>query len=851
MAKKQRRQNKKQKGKTSAQPHLSTTELENRFHNSLERFAYRPAIKFAKELHRREPDKYQSLLIKALQGLYRELSNKDQTARAATIMEQIKNLGESSATDTIELSLALQNGVILPQHEKIAVGKMAEWESGELTDSDKNVIIDILLIATTLDQPQAAEPVTQPLVTDILAIRNAFKLICDKQYAAATEEVNGIKRNSHLAPWRLLIKGITAFYLGDDEKALTAFRKLPARSTPAELGKAYLFLLKDTETCRQFAKKELFLQKVSLLAADEEVAKFLPRAEILWNTGRYRDSYSKIEPFLLNIDQTGSSLQNRLLRFYYNSPSTMNDDQQQDYIHFLSKKLFSPKNKCPAQLQAAYIRNAALYEETCFEGEEIAVKLWDSFLEICNRIQPASRAFTAAVYAHQAGIFAELQELDQDIVFSPQKIMAAILGDQDDPKLEPIDPHRAEVLYRRAIKTDPDNLEIRLKLLELFEDLGNKAKAKTNRLLDELIRSFPDNKEILTKTGVRCLERKAFPKGLKYLYQAARLDATDNKIKEYIILGSINYAWKLTLADNQKRCRELLAETLPFCVAKGQHLTLSPALLRARWAVFALFHDQVEEGKQELATALTADNSLDPDEVLYFFRLYAGVHNIPKEYLKGSETELNKVFRRVDNLDRLITFTKIILYNNQVSENDTLIKKELSRLIKALKKLTKKITSPKQCLAVVEFAQSHLVDNHKLALAFLRQGQRKFPDDLEIRLVRLSLEMENSRSIPTYKQMDQLNDLIEQAKTTENHRITRKAVELVEHFERKINWHRSFNNFENLYGNDEDYDDDETEEFDDEVVNEVVDEFFDSVAERLPPGASKPPKNWPRRRTRK
>ena len=848
MAKKQRKQSKKQKNRVPAKTKFSNAELENRFHNSLDNFTYRPAIKYAKELHQREPDKYQSLLIKALHGLYQELTGKGQTARAETILKQIKALGnDSSATDIIELSLALQNGVISPRHEKTAILKMADLENGDLTDTDKNIIIDILLAATTITKPQTAEPVTQQLFTDILAIRNALELICAKQYVTAIKGVNGIKRNSRLAPWRLLIKGITSFYLGEDEKALTAFRKLPLKSTPAELANAYLFLLNNTETCQKFAKKELFLQKVSLLAAGGESGKLLARAEILWNTGRYRDSYTKIEPLLQNIDQTGSSLQNRLLRFFYNSSFTMNDDQQENYMHFLSQKLFSPGNKCPAQLQAAYIRNAALYEEMCAEEEEIAVKLWDSFLEICNRIQPITRAFTAAIYAHQAGIFAELQELDQDI-FSPQKIMAAILGDRDEPKLEPIDPHRAEVLYRRAIKTDPDNLDIRLALLKLFEDQGSKAKAKTNRLLDELIRSFPDNKEILTKTGIRCLERKAFPKGLKYLYQAARLDVTDNKIKEFIILGSINYAWKLNWADNWKRCRELLVETLPFCIEKEQHLTLSPATLRARWAVFELLHDEIENGKQELATALSADKSLDPDEVLYFFWLYAGIHNIPKAYLQGSETELNKIFRQTTSLDRLITFTKILLYNNQVIDNDdnVLIKKEIRRLNKTLKRLTKKISSPKQCLAVVEFAQNPIIDNDKLALSFLRRGQREFPDDLEIRLAMLSLELENSRPIPTYKQMDKLNELIEQAKTTADHKIGQRAEQLSEHYKRMIAWHHDCANLEDQY-DDNDCDENCEEEFD----NEVLDDFFDSLAESLPPGASKPPKNWPRRRTRK
>ncbi|MCK4501705.1 MAG: hypothetical protein KAU22_01635, partial [Desulfuromonadales bacterium] len=146
----------------------------------------------------------------------------------------------------------------------------------------------------------------------------------------------------------------------------------------------------------------------------------------------------------------------------------------------------------------------------------------------------------------------------------------------------------------------------------------------------------------------------------------------------------------------------------------------------------------------------------------------------------------------------------------------------------------------------VEFAQNPIIDNDKLALSFLRQGQREFPDDLGIRLALLSLELENSRPIPNYKQMDKLSKLIEQAKTTADHKIGQRAEQLSEHYKRMIAWHHDCANLEDQY-DDNDCDENCEEEFD----NEVLDDFFDSLAESLPPGASKPPKNWPRRRTRK
>ena len=833
MAKKKHRKQKKQ---VAAKPALSLADLEIKFHKSLESFDYRPAIKFAKELHRQQPEKYQALLLKALQGLYRELVAKKQLTRAEAIMTQIMNLADASATDIMELSLALQSGIITPQHEKIACLKIVDLQGKDLTEADKNIIIDIFIGAPESPEYHPTDSFSRQLHADLIAVRNAFKLICDKQYDTAMDNVSNIKRSSLLAPWRLLLKGITAYYQGADEKALTAFKKLLPTSTPAKVAESYLFLLKEAEASQNHAKKEAVLQNVVLLTTSEDPDKLLARAEILWNTGRYRDSFRRIKPLFNDLDANSSPFKKRLLRFYCNSLFALTPEQQANYLEYMGSNILPPEDQNPPLLKAAFFRIAAIKHEDFSFAEEKAVELWDFFLAEHSLGHPKNSAFNAAIYAHQADLYARNDNFDDNDHFSLLRRMMSGFESFDDEIAEAVDYSQAEKLYKKALKSAPENIEINLKLLQLYENRGSKEKSKTNRLLDELIRKFPDNKEILLKAGISCLERKALPKGLKYLYQAARLDPTDNKIKEFIVIGSIRYGWKLASASNPKRYRSLLQETLPYCIASRQQFNLSPSTLRARWAAMELYQDEHLESRELLNQALEADKSLHPDEVLYFFRLYAGVMNLQNKELQNHDKQLRKIFRTDLDLDRSITFSKIILYNIQVCDKEEdFIEKEIKRLNKTLSKLAKKGSTPEHFLDIANFALSPHNENQKLALTYLRQGHRVCPDDLQIWLAKLSLELDNARPVPSAAKMGELDDLIEQALETNDQEIAQKGEELIEVYQNKIAWFRDEyefeeDSFENDYFGHNDYEDE---------------------IDLLPPGTTKPPKNWPRRRTLK
>ncbi|MCD6292229.1 MAG: tetratricopeptide repeat protein [Deltaproteobacteria bacterium] len=844
MAKKQRKHNrqKEQPKKTST---ISSTELEDKIHRNLEKFIYRPAIKYAKELHQREPDKYLPLLIKALRGLYQELSEKKQMARAKAVLDQIIALGDPATSDLMELALALQSGEILPRHEKIAHLKIPSLLNHDFAEADKNIVIDVLIAASEFSsQPQfesQTNSFSEQIYADILAVREAFELVCEKQYANAQEKISGIKRKSLLAPWRLLLKGIISFYLGEDEKALTALKKLPDETTPTKIAEAYLFLLNESETRQTYEKKHSFLQKVVLLATSDNLEDLLPRAEVLWKTGRYRDSFIHIKPLLYTITPESSSLPRRLFRFYFNSIFTMVSEQSSNYLEQLHQEIFRSKKESPPLLNTEFLRITALYQEINHFPIEETAEVWDLFLQSHNREQPENPALTAAIYAYEADLFAQTDSFSENDALSRlQKMVAAFdnfdgfdeFDEYDEEESEPLDFERAEELYEKAIKSDPDNFVIRLKLLQLYESSGSEEASKTNRLLDELIHRFPDNKEILLRAGTRCLERKAFPKGLKYLRQAAQLDRSDNKIKETIIIGSILYAWKLSSAGNDKKYRTIFAETLNFCTTGLQNLTLSPATLRARWAVIELGNDNFDESQQQLSLARAADKSLHPDEVLYFFYLYANISGLPKTKLKDYEKQMKRDLKSYTDFDKIITCSKILLYNILVSdEEESFIEQEIQRLNKIFNRLlkSKQSLTPDQCLDIINFARNPYNNNEKLALSYARRTRLEFPNDLKFWLTKLVVELEYARPIPSNAKMNELDKLIKAAEAVNNQELVQHAKNVAETYREQIGW---YNRYHRLYDNE----DDEYEDYEDE----------DTPLIPLPPGVSKPPKNWPR-----
>jgi len=821
-------------------------ELEQKLDDSLRKFAYQNAVKCARKLHTLDQSKYQSSFIRALQGYYQELNQKQQHKRAAVILEQIKTLTSPDAADFIELKTALLNGSVKPQHINTASAKLLKFIDESFPESEKNIVIDILLTAPELPEIKTDDSAIQQLICNITAVRSAFNLISDKDYEKSIKETASIKHKSLLAPWRLLIKGICAYYTGEDEKALTSFKKLPVNSSPAQIAKAYLFLLNDKECVAANGKKDIFLKSVAkLTTTDQDMANRLPRAEILWKTGRFRDSLEKIRPLFKDYSLNSSADRKRLLRFYCNSIFTLIPEQLENYLHKLAEVLLPSKRAfTPPLLQAAFFRIAALVEEKIFKQIDEPVESWKLFLEVLAQAFDPGPKFTAAVITYQATIYTSENAADdrdfsrffQNLSSAPEDMFNNFTSYDK----------RAEELYLNALSIDPNNLETNLQLLDFYNSSGSQAKSKTIHLLDDLIIKFPQEKKILYQAGLACVNRKAFVKGLKYLRQTSALDPSDKDVKIQILIGSIDYAWKLATKNNLEKWRKLFTEVLTdYCLPGLCNLNLSPATLRARWAVLELYNDQFDESKKQLALAQSADNSLPPDTITYFFWIYANIKKLQTKLQPDYKKKIKSIFSSNIDINIAIIFSNILLYSKLIIGQETpFIKKEVKRVNQLFNKLKGSQTTPSECLAIVKHLLDPSNENYKLALTYLKRTHKQYPEEFNVWLKKISIEIDclNSAYHLT-KKIKELKLLITQARSSPKNQmnIINEAEELLGMCEYTI---------DNYYGMDrvkmKDTIDDILTEMENEMEDTDDDEYFEPMP--LPPGATKPPKNWPRRR---
>jgi len=97
-------------------------------------------------------------------------------------------------------------------------------------------------------------------------------------------------------------------------------------------------------------------------------------------------------------------------------------------------------------------------------------------------------------------------------------------------------------------------------MLRLYEIGGETG--KRNKKLDEIIRLFPDDKDILAKNGNFCIERKAFIKGIELLKRAAALDPLDRTNREFLCIAYIKASLHFAKEGTTRRYREFMGNAI-------------------------------------------------------------------------------------------------------------------------------------------------------------------------------------------------------------------------------------------------------------------------------------------------
>jgi len=173
--------------------------------------------------------------------------------------------------------------------------------------------------------------------------------------------------------------------------------------------------------------------------------------------------------------------------------------------------------------------------------------------------------------------------------------------------------------FESAKKSDPDNEAAWLGLLAAYEK--KKSLPNRNRLLDEMVSLFPENKYILIRAGALAVERGAFAKGIGYLEHARKLDPLDPAVRSHMLLALLQ---NVRVAHQKgKKTEELWAQIEPL-------LDASPAcadLVRAKWAM------RVRQSLLDPANAQSARADAEllapsPMEFLAFESLLSGCYGL-------------------------------------------------------------------------------------------------------------------------------------------------------------------------------------------------------------------------------
>ena len=298
---------------------LSLEALEQRAEIDNAQRNFRRAKEWLKELCKRNKEKYLPQLIDCYNGLARQMMEKGQMSEAKTVLDQIRQLsGDKGGIDPqAEVLLALQSGDFKKAAETL-ISHYGERDA-PLSPEDGRSLADMMVIA--FEGFPGLRDINPEIHEELSAVRRALECVCAGRFTDAVTELKAIKRQSIFAGWRIFVKGLCAFYDGEDSKALEAFQRLGNEGLLSKAAQPFIFIISGgTTVVSKGEPKEPLLVQVLRVLNRSDMEHVLPRAEYLWQLGRHADSYDHTARTLTGFPGEGNGTVGTLLPVLFQRP---------------------------------------------------------------------------------------------------------------------------------------------------------------------------------------------------------------------------------------------------------------------------------------------------------------------------------------------------------------------------------------------------------------------------------------------------------------------------------------------------------------------------------------------------
>ena len=796
---------KKNKAKGDEPPKFLATEvLEQKANSDLARQNYRRAKEWLKELCKRRKEQYLPRLIECYNGLAKQMLEKGQIAEAKTIFDHIRFLGGDKVNPFAEAQLATMSEDYLAAAEALIRGHGNGNKT--LSTEDGRIMADALVIAFE-ELPRAKEERPE-LYEELTAVQRALEHVCAERFADAMGELRNLRLQSIFAAWRLFIKGLCAFYTGENSKARDAFQRLGNEPLLSRAARPFIFAIDENAlpTSRDEVKEPL-LRQVCHILNRYDMESVLPRAEYLWQLRRYADSYAHVARTWSGFPSEEPGLSHTLSLFYFNAVFHMDHRQAEKYlrgIHYVLKKDNNASIDCLFFTRA---RNLHLDNNPEVSDHDY-LRIWEEFLISYQHVHGENGKLRALVYAHLGDIFAREEESDPFAFFFVRKKQKAGVRNFN----------LAEEAYEKSLKLNGQDKDVHLNMLRLYE-IGGKT-GKRNKKLDEIIRLFPDDKDSLAKNGNFCIERKTFIKGIGFLKRAVALDPLDRNNREFLCIAYIKASLHFAKEENTRRYREFMGDAIEMGEPGLENMNMGRPYLQARLAIFEWIGGCEEEGNRLLADVIRNGN--DDLRLSYFAYLVGRAYGTPAPCLSQLQKHVKTIFQNptpaaAAALADVIRYVKLLALPKPWLDN------EFHRLNRYALEAADKACTPHEAEKIVRYALEQEGKGIKLGQSYVTKILAQDPRHPLFLYFQYMYDRSNDFRPPTENDRQRLKDILALA-------VERNERLLVNALNKELRKIEEFLSMKSPL-DDEEFDDEEDEEDIEEAIDlrkifeEAVKEF--------------------------
>jgi tetratricopeptide (TPR) repeat protein len=686
------KQKKKQRG-TLTQP----IDLRHRVGRAIQEGRFQQALDLAKQLFRNEPTpEHRELLHQCYLGRARQLRSQGHTRDAATVLNVALGLGGQRPEWVEELSVELAAcGEVRRASELIS-----RIPDGQAQERILGLGVDAAL------QREAAGKAALPqnLHAEFDRILLAFQQVEKGQDEAVRATLQGIGLHSPFADWKLLIRGLQAYYRNEDARAIENWQRLDPDRLPTRLAAPFRCQIDPAFRDAQPPTTQTSLLRIVSQAQDRAALQQLKRiSSTLHGEDSLGTAVRRCETAVALLRNEAPSLVPRLANCLY--WAIVADGTSDDTAQY--RRVFGAPADDPN-----FDRLSALVCESS-QMKQDAQYYWRDYERWLAKPPPhwpgkQAKIARSLIWCRMAQNAASIPTQEER-----KRLPAEFLLESAD-FFQPLHPG-AEECFQRSLDLDP---ELREAYIGFFEyELRRGKKTEAVRIAERLLVRLPDHLPTLEALGNLKIDMGDLAGGLELLARALRVNPLDRRLRAKLCRSHIHCAAKYMESGNYEEARAQYRAALTY------RETVNEGIVRALCAACEYKADNRQRAEELIAEARARESNRLP--VAYVMLMQSILLKLPRSIKAPFEKEFKDRLREPPTGATAATLATCMASQGGRSKayrgQRTHEKEVAEYLERALAVPFTDVELEQVC------ASLHPKTNHKLLLAYAAKGQQLFP----------------------------------------------------------------------------------------------------------------------------